>query len=277
VCYDTWKLTMTQHSTIKIHAFHAGHIITKKVRFFGPNGAEENRDIAIPNTCYLISHPNGLVMWDAGLADPIADRPGHTLTRGKFRFTLDRTLAGQLLEIGVASEEVRYLAISHLHIDHTGNSSLFKNATVVLQETEYRLGFGPQAADHGYHLEDYADLAQHTQWLLRGDQDLFGDGRVVLLSAPGHTPGHQVLFVDLADAGSFLLSGDLYYRQSDIEGGWMPVWNQDREITRQSMQRLEDFRLARSARWIVNHDPDRQGIVTAGGCKLSIDHQMPAA
>lgn len=253
---------MTHLPPIQILPFAAGHIQTPAVRFFAANGNEETRAVSIPNTCYLIRHPQGLLLWDAGLPDSIAALPQQTLKRGKFRFTLERTLAGQLAEAGIAPDEVRYLAISHLHIDHVGNSALFRNATVILQETEHRAAFYAQAHAHGYTPGDYAGLSAHTRWLLPGDRDIFGDGRVVILSAPGHTPGHQVLFVDQGEAGCCLFSGDLYYQQSDIASGWIPVWNHDREITWRTMQRLEAFRASRGARWIVNHDPtgvDLQG------------------
>lgn len=256
---------MTQLPPIKIHSFTAGTIHTPSVRFFSSNGSEETREVELPNTCYLIQHPHGLLLWDAGLPDAIAALSEHTLNRGKFRFTHQQPLAAQLDEAGVHPDQIRYLAISHLHIDHTGNSGLFPNATIILQEAEYNGAFHPHARDHGYNPDDYADLATHVIWLLPGDRDVFGDGRVILLSAPGHTPGHQVLFVDLGQAGCVLFSGDLYYRHADIEGGWLPVWNHDREQTWRTMQRLEAFRAARQARWIVNHDPDEQGVDDLSG------------
>jgi N-acyl homoserine lactone hydrolase len=241
--------------TIQLFPFDAGVVHTQGVHFFNRQGAEETRDFHDPNHCYLIQHPQGLLMWDAGLPDAIAQLPGKTLQRGKYTFELQRTLQSQLVEAGFGAETVDFLAFSHLQIDHGGNAALFTHAKVLLQETEYTLAFGPDAEKWGYRRSDYACLAQNEVITLRGDCDVFGDGKVLLLSAPGHTPGHQVLFVELDQAGPVLLSGDLYYAQKDPVEGWLPGWNYNRAQTWETMARLEQFAAEHGARWVINHQP----------------------
>jgi N-acyl homoserine lactone hydrolase len=241
--------------TIQIYTFDAGVIHIHGVRFINRQGAVETRNMTDPNHCYLIQHPQGLLMWDAGLPDAITKMPGKTLTRGKYTFELQRTLQSQLDEIGFRGEEVNALAFSHLQIDHGGNAELFPQAKVLLQSAEYAMAFGEEAGKWGYRRSDYECLAQQEVVQLDGDEDVFGDGKVILLSAPGHTPGHQVLFVDLEHPGPVLLSGDLYYAAKDPLEGWLPAWNFNQEQTWETMARLEQFAGEHGARWIINHQP----------------------
>lgn len=177
------------------------------------------------------------------------------LEQGKFRFALPRTLAEQMREAGFHPGRVDYAAFSHLQIDHAGNAGLFEGAKVLLQAAEVELAFGPEAGKWGYRLEDFAALAGREIVQLNGDYDVFGDGRVVLLSAPGHTPGHQVLWVAL-ESGPVLLSGDLYYAPGDPAGRWMPAWNYDPAQTLETMARMEQIATESGARWLINHAPD---------------------
>lgn len=239
---------------ITLYAFDGGRITASGVRFIDRSGQDALRDMADPNHCYLIRHPDGLLMWDSGLPDAIHGLPGHTLEKGRFRFTVERTLAAQMEAIGAHPESVQQVAFSHLQIDHAGNAGLFPHAAALLQAAEHRMAFGRSAAKWGYVRADYASLAGRVQ-KLKGDHDVFGDGRVMILSAPGHTPGHQVLYVELARSGPVLLTGDLYYAEGDAEAGWMPAWNVDHEQTRATMERMEAFARLRGARWIYNHQP----------------------
>jgi glyoxylase-like metal-dependent hydrolase (beta-lactamase superfamily II) len=195
-------------------------------------------------------------MWDAGLPDFIAALPEHTLRRGtRFRFVLPRTLADQLARAGFAPEDIDFLALSHMQIDHAGNAGLFTRARTLVQEAEFAIAFGPDAARWGYYPRDFAVLAGRSHTLLSGDYDVFGDGSVLILSAPGHTPGHQVLLVRLT-SGPVLLSGDLYYAAGDPAAYWMPAWNVDPAGTLRTMQRLDKITADTAARWIINHDPN---------------------
>lgn len=242
------------NNTLRMYIFDGGRVHIQGVRFLAADGSEELRDMADPNHCYLIEHPGGLLLWDAGLSDAIHDLPGHTLERGKFRFVVERPLSAQLAEISIAPGDVRLMAFSHLQVDHAGNAALFPSAEALIQSAEYRMAFGRKAKDWGYVRADYARLSNQAR-KLEGDLDVFGDGRVRILAAPGHTPGHQVLFVDLPRGGPVLLSGDLYYAEKDPTAGCMPAWNYDKVLTRRTMQRLETFAAQHGARWLINHQP----------------------
>ena len=90
--------------------------------------------------------------------------------------------------------------------------------------------------------------------VLGGDHDVFGDGTVRIIAAEGHTPGHQVLFVDLEDTGPVMLSGDLYHFQYSRANRVVPLFNVDAEQTLQSMAKVEALVAETGADFWLQHD-----------------------
>jgi N-acyl homoserine lactone hydrolase len=164
---------------------------------------------------YLIVHPRGTLLWDAGVIPDERIQPGGTTD---FRATVKKTLKGQLEEIGYKPSDITYLALSHNHYDHSANANAFAGSTWLVQRAERDAMFSgaqrPTSANSPS-IETvnarFAALKNSKTTLLNGDHDVFGDGTVVIVSTPGHTPGHQSLFVKLAKTGPVLLSGDLYH------------------------------------------------------------------
>jgi N-acyl homoserine lactone hydrolase len=158
---------------------------------------------------YLIVHPRGALLWDTGvIPDELVTPEGTTEARA----TVHKTLSGQLAEIGYKPGDITYLALSHNHYDHSANANQFAGATWLVQKAERAVMF-PQTppANPSAASRRYSALQNSKTILLDGDHDVFGDGAVVIISTPGHTPGHQSLFVKLAKTGPVLLSGDLYH------------------------------------------------------------------
>ena len=86
------------------------------------------------------------------------------------------------------------------------------------------------------------------------DHDVFGDGTVVLKFTPGHTPGHQSLFLELANRGPFLLAGDLYHYAEERALDRVPSFDFDQEMTRATWRRVEDFLTQTGAELWINHN-----------------------
>jgi glyoxylase-like metal-dependent hydrolase (beta-lactamase superfamily II) len=98
-------------------------------------------------------------------------------------------------------------------------------------------------------------LANSKTVLLNGeDHDVFGDGTVVIKSTPGHTPGHQALFLKLASTGNVLLSGDLYHYPEEITYKKVPNFDTDREQTAKSREVIEAFVKQNQAQLWIQHD-----------------------
>jgi glyoxylase-like metal-dependent hydrolase (beta-lactamase superfamily II) len=101
--------------------------------------------------------------------------------------------------------------MSHTHFDHTGNAALFVNSTWILDADERAWAFRPEVhATPAF--APYLALEHARVKLIEADadHDVFGDGTVTIIQAPGHTPGHTVLLVKLPHTGPVLLTGDMW-------------------------------------------------------------------
>ena len=208
--------------------------------------------------CFLIVHPRGTMMWDTGEIPDSAFKSGvRPQTAGAF--TVDRPLLPQLAAIGYTPADITYLALSHYHGDHVANANAFAGSTWIVQKGDRDAIFGPRDAekklgavgDPAY----FTNLAKSKTLLLNGeDHDVFGDGTVVIKFTPGHTPGHQSLFLKLAKTGPVLLSGDLYHYPEEITYKRIPSFDTDKEQTARSRAMIEDFVKKNNAQLWIQHD-----------------------
>ena len=203
--------------------------------------------IDVSDNCYLIYHSSaGYVLWDSGITDRLAALPeGQTTPATGQTWYRTKTLASSLAALGVTPLDIRAVAVSHVHPDHTGNLGLFPEATLIVQEAEWRYGlelpFRP------------FNPTQNTR-LLDGDTDLFGDGSVTAISTPGHTPGHQSLLVRLETTGLVLLSGDAVHFQSNWDNRRVPAFNTSQAQSIASMDKIARILAERGAQLWINHD-----------------------
>jgi glyoxylase-like metal-dependent hydrolase (beta-lactamase superfamily II) len=212
------------------------------------------------NHCYLIKHAKGYLLWDTGMSDSIAARPdGLEVGGGLLTLKVRQTLVSQLQELGLSAGDIRHLALSHFHGDHAGNANLFSAARLYIQKTEFDAAFGDAPAQYGFSPILYENLRGSVMTLLDGDHDVFGDGSVIILSTPGHTPGHQSLAVRLRTAGLLVLSGDVAHFEENWARRRVPKRNFDREQSIKSMDRIAAFLAANKARLLINHDAAREG------------------
>ena len=235
-----------------IHIFYCGTLAAADISALSDTGEFDGRTWTFAVPCYLVSHPDGMLFWDAGFAEARATSPDNG-TDG-FRARLDKPLAVQLDESGIVAADIDMIALSHLHWDHAGNANAFAGtATWLAREAQIDYGFRESAAEMGFDPKTYGALEDGPTQIIAGDHDVFGDGSVILLSAPGHTPGHQVLFVDLKEYGPIVLSGDLYPLKESREKRLVPSFNFDKDMTLASMERIEAFIAERGAKLIVQH------------------------
>jgi len=236
----------------RMYVFDCGINQTKDLSRWSP-GVNIGVAFEFSDNCYLIQHAKGLMLWDSGLSDRIAESPDG-VTRGVIHSLVPKTLASQLASIGIKPEQIKYLAFSHTHSDHVGNANYFTSATLYMQEAEYDAAFGPDSAKFGFDNSLYDKLRANPVVKLHGDYDVFGDGSVVILSTPGHTPGHQSLFVRLPRRGGVVLSGDATHFQDNWVNRRVPANNFDKEASVKSMDKLAAFMTANNAQLWINHD-----------------------
>jgi glyoxylase-like metal-dependent hydrolase (beta-lactamase superfamily II) len=232
----------------------------KDASFFDPS-AEKGVEMDVPVTCYLIRHPKGTVMVDAGLPDSIADiKDGVPLMDGALVWLVPRTLQSQLDEIGVDPATIDYLVLSHLHPDHIGNMAYFNNSTMLIQEAEYdSLSASIKEMESiGADTSLYTAVTAHQPVMtLAGNYDVFGDGSVVLVSTPGHSPGHQAVVGDLPDTGPVILGGDLYFSQQDHENYVVSPRTVDKRQLIKSFALIDDLLEQTGAQLWLCHDKEQ--------------------
>ncbi len=230
----------------RLYVLDCGQNIGKDQSRWSP-GVNEGKSIEFSDNCYLIRHAKGLLLWDTGIPDAVAAMPdGMVVANGAITQRRAKTLAAQLVEIGVKPADITYVAVSHTHGDHVGNVALFPSSTILIQGAEYEWAMTQPAKP--------AFAPTQTIEKLAGDRDVFGDGSVMVLSTPGHTPGHQSLLVVLAKSGPVLLSGDAVHFRDNWENRRVPSMNTNREQTLVSMQRIASVMETRKAQLWINHD-----------------------
>lgn len=238
---------LAQADELRLYVLDCGHAEIADAAVLSDTGEFDGKPVQLADPCFLIRHPRGWLLWDAGLAPDAQGSANLRLTPGP-------ALAQQLARLGITPGDVQFIAFSHLHFDHAGNANLFSRATWLMNPRE--LAWAEQEPAHVSMLPALfsAYHSAHTQ-LIDGDYDVFGDGRVRILQTPGHTPGSAVLWLDLRASGPVVLSGDLYVLRESRQFAYVPVVNADRAATLASIARVERLLKRTHARLIIQHDP----------------------
>jgi N-acyl homoserine lactone hydrolase len=247
-------IAQARRETVKsprIYVFDNGAIRGLDTKLFGFQPGE----VKEPNftvQSYLIVHPKGTLMFDTG-AIPDADfkTPGPVV---EGVVTATKPLLPQLAAAGYQPSGIDYLALSHYHSDHTANANAFAGATWIVQKAERdaMLGEAAIAIMQRAHFSALKDAKPKV--LNDEDYDVFGDGTVVLMSTPGHTPGHQVLWVRTVKHGPVLLAGDLYHYPEERTTGKTPSFEFNVAQSARSRARVETFLKQTGAALWIEHD-----------------------
>ncbi len=235
---------------LRLYTLDCGRIQLPDMGMFSDTGEYDGQAGSVVAPCFVIVHPRGTLLWDTGLSDKLAGQ-GPVKVDGGAVLQVDRSLQSQLQTIGV--QRIDYLAFSHLHFDHTGNAGAFRDAQWLVNRHE--LDAALSKPDAFVNADDIRPTRQTRIVNLDGDHDVFGDGSVRILRAPGHTEGHQVLMVSLANSGPVILSGDLYHMHENRQFQRVPTINANRADTLASMNRIETLINNYGARMIIQHDP----------------------
>lgn len=250
-----WNTSLAGERSPRLYVFDCGQLSFDSIESFGLNDDETDiRELAVP--CYVIQHENGLLLWDGGLPTYFADEEGWQNVEGfeGNRARLDRTLAEQLADLKLTTADFDYAAFSHMHFDHVGAANELTGAVILMQKSEHDAAFGDEITNQGFLPDTYEGLRDSEFIILEGDHDLFGDGTVRILSMPGHTPGHQSLYVELNEYGPLILSGDLYHFRFNRANRRYPVFNDDPDATLKSIDRIEQLIEETGADLWIQHD-----------------------
>ena len=255
----TLALGCTSPESLRLYVLDCGRISFGSPAPFGVSDSETDaRQLAVP--CYVIEHPNGRLLWNAGMPSELAgkgwvDPPPQTIGDPTVQVRLDRTLADQLSDVSLTMASFDFVALSQMHFDHVGTVNELSGATFLTNETEYDAAFADPVTVPLFNPVYYAGLRETKRLTMKGEHDVFDDGRVRIIPAPGHTPGHQILFIDLQETGPIVLGGDLYFFPASHERQRVPVFNVNVEQTRESMRRVEALLQETGATLWIEHDP----------------------
>ena len=245
-------LTSVAWSDPRLTVFNCGELRFDDVTAFGLTNEETDvREMFVP--CYLIEHPRGRLLWDSGLPLAVACQ-GEMDVPGGGRMRYANSLVEQLALQGLKPADVDLLALSHFHFDHIGGANAFRTSQLLIQQAEYDAAFLQPEKFPIFDTSLYPDLYSAPKRLLNGDHDVFGDGQVMIISAPGHTPGHQVLLVRLEKTGPILLSGDLYHFRVTRQLKRTPGFNTNAPDTFKSMDKVEALIKDSGATLWIEHD-----------------------
>ena len=203
-------------------------------------------------SCYVIKHGSDYMVWDTGYLP------------GSVPNATNKPITELLSQINVRPDQVKFVGISHFHADHTGQLAPFANATLLIGKGDWD-GINAKPPMGGANVKGFADWMGTTRKVepLTADKDVFGDGSVMMLRAPGHTPGHSILLVRLREKGPVLLVGDAVHFQENYASLGVPGFNYDRAQSIASMQRIKEIEKNLKATVIIQHDPRDTGKLPA--------------
>lgn len=241
---------------IRLYTFDGGTVQVNNLELFAQDEAYKGQTATFADAFYVIQHPKGTLMWDAGLPEQLVAL-GEPFTDASGAFTVSRadSVASQLAQIGLKPADIDYLALSHTHFDHSGHAEAISSATWLVQETEYAWITSPEMQAQQSDMYNAVNDLQKIQ-KISGDYDVFGDGTVVIKYLPGHTPGHCALLLNLPETGAILLSGDLYHMALSRANKRVPLFNTDVKQTLESMDVFEAFADSIGARVVLQHSRD---------------------
>jgi glyoxylase-like metal-dependent hydrolase (beta-lactamase superfamily II) len=238
--------------SLRLYIFDCGVIHTTNTDSYSLKKEEVgSTEMAIP--CILVVHPKGAMMWDNGdIPDNAFPPGGGPATAGVV--TQARPLLPQLAEVGYTPADIMYLAMSHYHGDHMANANYFAGSTWLVRKVERDRMFSDNPIPRS-DPANYSKLKNSKTTIIDKDEyDVFGDGTVIIKSTPGHTPGHQSLFLKLAKTGPIVLSGDLYHYPEERTLNRLPVSEFDKAQTAASRAELETFLKKTGAQLWIQHD-----------------------
>ena len=233
---------------ISLTRFDCGKTTTlNDVSRFSDVMAFKGLNIQLTFSCYLVKHGNDYLVWDTGNPAATGASPAPTAPKS--------SLVEQLAQLHLTPEQITFVGISHYHGDHVGQVASFPQATLLIGKGDWEVLNDPKP-------NPGVNAANFSHWIsgggkvepLAGDKDVFGDGSVIMLNTPGHTPGHHSLLVKLKDKGNVLITGDLAHFHENFDSNGVPTFNTSRAETVASLDRFKQLAKNLNATVIIQHD-----------------------
>jgi N-acyl homoserine lactone hydrolase len=256
----SWTNVFSQTIPIRLYVFDGGVLESDPSRYRLTKEDVGTTQLSV--AVYLIVHPKGVLLWDTGAVPDESWKPTGSPVEHKLvlpdgqgrQVTIRMPLKAQLAASGYSPAQVTHLALSHYHWDHTANANAFARATWLVRQVERDAMFADKPLGTATPMTYSALKTSKTIIETADEHDVFGDGTVILKSAPGHTPGHQVLYVRLAKTGGVVLSGDLYHYPQERTMNRLPTFEFNEDQTRGARKAVEEFLARTKAQLWIQHD-----------------------
>jgi N-acyl homoserine lactone hydrolase len=245
--------TQEAGAALTLTRLDCGTILVNELNAFSDTMAYTGKSKTLTDSCYLIKHGDEYMLWDTGLPVVLKGKPFDA--KQPMSATLNRTLLDQLGELNVDAQKIKYVGVSHYHFDHIGQLPDFANSTLLIGKGDWDAVSASVPPEH-------VDPKPFAQWIagkskvdpVSADRDVFGDGQVVLLSTPGHTPGHHSLLIRLALMGPVILTGDATHFAENFNSNGVPTFNTDRADTLASLDRIKALAKNLGATVVIQHE-----------------------
>ena len=244
----------SDHVKLEITRLDCGTIQFNNLNLFSDIDAYIGQKKTLVVGCYLLRHGDEYMLWDAGLP---ASLKGAELSGSEpMSSTVGKTIVEQLNELGVEKTKISIIAISHYHFDHVGQLPDFPHAKILIGGLDWEAVTSPDPGPFisAEPFKSWIDSGAENVEQVYGDKDIFGDGKVIMLATPGHTPGHSSLLVRLANKGAILITGDLAHFTANYKNDGVPIFNTDRADTLASLQRFKGLARNNRAMVIIQHE-----------------------
>lgn len=218
----------------------------------------------MPIYTWLIEHPEGLLLIDTGENADVNDKGYFKCdqingfvyrTILRFKVKKKEELPAQLARLGFDKEDIRWIVLTHLHLDHVDGVRFFPKAEFVLSSVEKRQPTGnvpclmPSWFSPRVITYDSISLPGFDQgFYLTQAKD------VVVLPTPGHTHGHQsVLFLN--DEVNVLFAGDITFDQEQLIRSKVSGISADKKAARNTLEHVRALGSASPLIYLPSHDP----------------------
>lgn len=251
----------TKAADLQLWRLDCGTIQVNKLEMFSDTFNYAGQSKTLTDSCYLIRHNDQLMLWDTGFPEA---KLNAKFTNDPISPRLNRTLVDQLQQINIKPDDIDIVGISHYHDDHIGQAIKFPKAKLLIGQDDLKvLKQTPPPTG--------VNTAAFAPWLTGGspvdavtvDRDVFGDGSVVMVNTPGHTPGSHSLLVRLPKFGPVILSGDTVHFTEQVTNNNVPSFNTDRAQSLASMNRLYGIQKDLPATLIIQHEPEHIKLLPA--------------
>ncbi len=240
---------------MRVYALSCGWLEFER-RLFFPDAAE-GVPLRTPVSSWLVVHPRGKLLFDTGihcdaLADPTARLGRRVASLFAIRSKAKENPVDQLATLGLAPHDIDFVVNSHFHFDHCGCNDSFSSARFLVQKAELE---SARAEPKRYNPKDWDHPLDYRP--VEGEHDVFGDGSVMVLPTPGHTPGHQSLWVRDGSSRQLVFTADASYTKEHLERAILPGNAYDAAEMTRSLGVLRDLRDRRGVALLYGHDAEQ--------------------